>query len=64
MGAVGAGALMASIADRGGPQSFVPQSFVAALPVVQPRALAPAAVVDGPVQQAQVGGRPWLAARS
>ena len=46
------------IADRGGPQSFV-----AALPVVQPRALAPAAVVDGPVQQAQVGG-PALASRA
>ena len=49
---------MASIAGRGGPQSFV-----AALPVVQPRALAPAAVVDGPVQQAQVGG-PALAGRA
>ena len=52
------GALVASIASRDGPQSFV-----AALPVVQPRALAPAAVVDGPVQQAQVGG-PALAGRA
>ena len=58
VGAVGAGALMASIAGRGGPQSFV-----AALPVVQPRALAPAAVVDRPVQQAQVSG-PALAGRA
>src|SRR4029078_4613322 len=34
-----------------------------ALPVVQPRALAPAAVVDGQVQQPQVGG-PALAGRA
>ena len=49
---------MASIAGRVGPQSFV-----AALPVVQPRALTPAAVVDRPVQQAQVSG-PALAGRA
>src|SRR5579862_5211509 len=40
-----------------------PQSLVAALPVVQPRALAPAAVVRRAVQQAQVGG-PALARRA
>src|SRR5271166_3199527 len=58
MGAVGARALVASIAGRDDPQSFV-----AALPVVQPRALTPATVVDGPVQQAQVSD-PALAGRA
>jgi hypothetical protein len=32
-----------------------PQSFVFAQPVVDPRALAPLALVDGPLQAAQVG---------
>src|SRR5271169_4412224 len=56
--AVGTRALMSSIAGLDDPQSFV-----AALPVVQPRALAPAALVDRPVQQAQVGS-PALAGRA
>src|SRR5947207_15801098 len=47
-----------SIAGLTGPQALVPP-----LPVVQPRALAPAAVVDGQVQQPQVGG-PALAGRA
>src|SRR5262249_56708737 len=40
-----------------------PQVLVPALPVVQPRTLAPAAVVDGQVQQLQVDG-PALAGRA
>src|SRR3954463_8294562 len=51
-------AVIASIAGLTSPQVLVP-----ALPVVQPRALAPAAVVDGQVQQPQVGG-PGLAGRA
>src|SRR5207237_3179049 len=51
-------AVIASIAGLARPQRLVPP-----LPVVQPRALAPAAVIDRQVQQPQVGG-PALARRT